>query len=104
MPVRNHKALFGIAIKIYSVWILILNESALWLVNMESQNTQVHFQISPRRTCNPCGSTMRISSRYQRLLIFDVKRTTKIDGMGPFKRDPWTQSNQFAGFFTFLLY
>ena len=25
-----------------------------------------------------------MSSRYHRLLIYDVKRTTKIDGMGPF--------------------
>ena len=29
--------------------------------------------------------TMKISSRFRRLLIYDVKRTTKIDGMGPFK-------------------
>ena len=28
---------------------------------------------------------MKMSSRYHRLLIYDVKRTTKIDGMGPFK-------------------
>ena len=28
---------------------------------------------------------MIISSRYHWLLIYDVKRTTKIDGMGPFK-------------------
>ena len=27
----------------------------------------------------------KISSRYRRLLIYDVKRTTKINGMGPFK-------------------
>ena len=26
-----------------------------------------------------------MSSRYHRLFIYDVKRTTKIDGMGPFK-------------------
>ena len=29
---------------------------------------------------------MKISSRYHRLLIYDEKRTTKIDGMGPFKQ------------------
>ena len=45
----------------------------------------MHGRISPRRACNPCGYTMKISSRYHRLLIYDVKRTTKIDGMGPFK-------------------
>ena len=29
-----------------------------------------------------------MSSRYHRLLIYDVKRTTKIDGMGPFNVPP----------------
>ena len=29
--------------------------------------------------------SMKISFRYHRLLIYDIKRTTKIDGMGPFK-------------------
>ena len=28
---------------------------------------------------------MKISSTFHRLLIYDVKRTTQIDGMGPFK-------------------
>ena len=42
-------------------------------------------QISPRRTCNPGGDTMKIGCRYHRFLIYNVKRTTKIDGMGPFK-------------------
>ena len=45
----------------------------------------MHGRISPRRACNPCGYTIKMSSRYPRLLIYDVKRTTKIDGMGPFK-------------------
>ena len=36
--------------------------------------------------CNLFGYTMKISSRYHRLLIYDVKRATKIDCMGPFKR------------------
>ena len=49
---------FGILKQIH-----ILNESAIWLVNTESQN---------------------ISSRYHRLWNYDVKRTTKIE-MGPFK-------------------
>ena len=41
-------------------------------------------RILPRRACNSCGFTMKMSSRYHRLLIYDVKRTNKIDGMGPF--------------------
>ena len=45
----------------------------------------MNFGISPRRTCNQCGYTMKISSMYHRHLIYDVKRTTEIDGMGPFK-------------------
>ena len=44
----------------------------------------MHGRFSPRRTCNPCGNTMKISCMYHRLLIYDVKRTAKIDGMGPF--------------------
>ena len=46
----------------------------------------MHCRISPRRTGNPCGHTMKMCSRYHRLLIYDEKRTTKIDGMGPFPR------------------
>ena len=34
--------------------------------------------------CSPCDYTMKMSSRYHRLLIYDVKKFTKIDGMGPF--------------------
>ena len=83
MPARNYKAQFGLAIKIYSDinQILILNNSAIWLVNTKPQNKQMHCQISPKRTFNRCGYTINMSSR---LLIYDVKRTTKIDGMGPF--------------------
>ena len=51
---------------------------------MESQNTQMHCRISPRRTCNSCGFTIFISSSYHRLLSNNVKRDSKIDGMGPF--------------------
>ena len=48
-------------------------------------------EMSPRRMCNPCGCTMKIISRYyNRLLIYDVKRTTKIDGMGPLKLSLYT--------------
>ena len=54
----------------------------------------MHGRISPRRACNPCGyrPTMKISSMYRRLLIYDVKPTTctKIDGMGPFKQGALT--------------
>ena len=45
----------------------------------------MHDRISPRRACNQCGYTIKMSSGYHRLLIYNVKRTTKIDGMGPFK-------------------
>ena len=34
--------------------------------------------------CNPYADTMKISCRYHRLLIYDEKRTTNIDGMDPF--------------------
>ena len=87
MPSRNYKAKFGLVIKIYSDYVFILKNSAIWLVNRKQQNKEMHCRISPRRTCNPCGYSMKISSRYHiyRLLIFDFKRTTKIDGMGLFK-------------------
>ena len=58
--------------------------NAIWLVKMKPQNKQMHCRISPRRMCHSCGYTMKISSRYHRLLIYDVKQYTKIDGMGPF--------------------
>ena len=38
-----------------------------------------------KRTCNTYGYTMKISSRYHKLLICDVKRNREIDGMGLFK-------------------
>ena len=84
MNSRNYKAKFGLAIKIYSVCVFILKNSAIWLVNMKPQNKEMQCLISPRRTCNPCGYTMKMSSRYHRLLICDLKRTTKIHGIGPF--------------------
>ena len=37
----------------------------------------MHGQISLKRMCNPCGYLMKMSSRYHRLLIYDVERTTK---------------------------
>ena len=39
----------------------------------------MHCRISPERTYNPCGFTMEISSRCNRLAIYDVKRYTKTD-------------------------
>ena len=45
----------------------------------------MHGRILPRRAYNSCDFTMKMSFRYHRLLIYDVKQTTKIDGMGPFK-------------------
>ena len=43
------------------------------------------YQISPEEHTTH-GYTMKMSSRYHRLLIYYVKRTTKIDGMGPFNQ------------------
>ena len=45
----------------------------------------MHCRISPRRMCNPCGHTVKIGSRHHRLLTYDAKRNTNIDGIGPFK-------------------
>ena len=54
---------------------------------MKRQNKKIYCRISLRRMCNPCGYTMKISSGYHRLLVNDVKRTTKIDGfVTPFSR------------------
>ena len=39
-----------------------------------------------------------MSSRYQRLFIFDVKRTTRIDGMGPLKLGEIFTIYHFAGY------
>ena len=85
MPARKYKAHFCLAIKIYSVWIFMLNNSTIWLVNTKPQNKQMHCQISPKRACNPWGYTTKMSSGHHRLLIYDVQRTNKIDGMGPFR-------------------
>ena len=79
----SYKAQFGLAIKIYTVWIFILNSSAIWLVNTKPQNKEMHFRFSPRRTCNQHGYTKKISSRYRRLLIHDEKTAALIDGRGP---------------------
>ena len=45
----------------------------------------MHCRILTRRAIKTCGYAMKMSSRYHRLLIDDVKLTTKIDGMGPFQ-------------------
>ena len=51
---------------------------------MEAQNTNMHCRISPGRTCNLSGFTMEIRSTYHMLLVCDIKRNSKIDGMGDF--------------------
>ena len=71
MPPRNYKAQSDLAIKI-EIYIFF-NNGTIWPVITKPQNKQMHCQISPRRVCNPCGYTMKISSVYQRLLIYDVK-------------------------------
>ena len=38
-----------------------------------------------------------MSSRYHRLLIYDVKRTTEIDSMGPFKEQSGMISHRVYG-------
>ena len=67
LPAGNYKAQFYLAIKILCVCVFtsILNNSAILPVNTEPQNTQMHCRISPRRKCNTCGCTMKISCRYQ---------------------------------------
>ena len=69
MPARNYKAWSDLAIKIE----IYIKYGAIWPVNSKPQNKQMHCQISPRITCNPCGYTMKISSVYHRLFIYDVK-------------------------------
>ena len=59
----------------------------------------MHDRISPKRTCTPCGYKVKMSSMYHRLLTYDhVKRTPKIDGMGPFK-EQIIRSNILIGLF-----
>ena len=76
-----------------------MDNNAIFLVNTKPQNKQMLCRISPRRACNQCGYTMKISSMYHKLLIYDVKGTTKIDGMGPFKGE-LTKFFKFCYFFT----
>ena len=68
LPARNYKATVDLTIKI---------------LNMASKQTSVKnhkiSRISPERMYNPCGFTMEISSRCNRLAIYDVKRNTKTD-------------------------
>ena len=47
----------------------------------------MHCQTLTRGMCNLCGYTKKMSSGYCRLLSYDVKRNTKIDGMGTFKKN-----------------
>ena len=84
MPARNCKAQFGLAIKIFSVEIFILNNSAICQVNMNRTISKCTSKFHPEK-CATHMVTMKMSSRYHNLLIYDVKRRpTNIDGMGPF--------------------
>ena len=42
---------------------IMLNESALWLVNKESQNLLINRLITPRETSKPSGFTIKMNSR-----------------------------------------
>ena len=64
----------------------------------------MHGQILPGRACNSCGFTMKMSSRYRRLLIYDVNQTTKIDGMGPFKIKIKMHTEDLLVFVNFVFY
>ena len=44
MLTRNYKAQFGLSIKIFSVYILILKNSSIWLVNTKPQNKQMPWK------------------------------------------------------------
>ena len=52
---------------------------------------KLHCKISPRITCNPCGNTMKMSLRYHRLLIYDVKELLKWTVWVPL-RNAWSPS------------
>ena len=69
MPARNYKAQSDLAIKIE----IYMDKSAIWLVNRKHKISKCMAPISPRRACNPCGYTMKISSMFHRPLIYDVK-------------------------------
>ena len=56
-----------------------MNNSAIWLVNTKPQNKQMNYRFSPEKRA------INVGIQYHRLLNNDVKRTTKLDGMGPFK-------------------
>ena len=61
----------------------MLNESAIWLVNTESQNTQMNCRISLRRTHADLQWFVDTCIKG-----FDLrcKNNIKIDGMCPFKQ------------------
>ena len=65
----------------------MLNNSAIWLVNTKPQNKQfMHCQFSPKRMyIQPMRLCNENQFLYHRLLIYDVKGTTKIEIVGPFK-------------------
>ena len=62
----------------------------------------MHGRILPEeRATLQCGFTMKMSSRCHRLLIYDVKRTTKIEGMGSFNCAENCMKKIWANFITF---
>ena len=65
----------------------ILDNSAIWLVNQNHKISKCMAEFYPEERANPCGFTIKMSSTYHRLLIYDVKRTTKIDSMGMYHQN-----------------
>ena len=55
MPARIYKAQFGLAVKIYSVWTVILNNNTIWLVKTKPQNKQMH-RLVPSSVGRALGS------------------------------------------------
>ena len=64
----------------------------------------MHCRISLRRTLIPGGFTMLISSRYHRLLSNDVKRKSKLEGMGLYNMNSLTYFRDFLLYSNLSLY
>ena len=56
--------------------------SGWYTLNHKIANALPNFT---QKNVSPLSFTLVLSSWYHRPLIYDVKRITKIDGMGPFK-------------------
>ena len=68
MPARNYKAQSGLAIKIE----IYIEYSAIWLVNVKNKMSKCIAKFHPEERAT-FGYTMKTSSMYHRLLIYDVK-------------------------------